>query len=238
MNVVLLRVGIDTGCGGISGPLFRDGSFEFICIPDAHRADPRTYGNTLARCGRKIIDFFPPARRVKMHDQSMHVDPEFQTYTYGDPTQGAKRGLRKLQLGDLLVFYAGLRGYDFECASALYIVGYFEVTLAGLASRFDPSLIDREFGANFHVRNQELFKLQRESLLLVKGGSGSRLLKKAFPISQIGANRSGRPLQILSNEMRQVFGEFGGKHAIERSSPRWVEQTSVSTAATFIRSLD
>ena len=28
-----LRVGVDAGCGGIQGPLFEDGSFEFICIP-------------------------------------------------------------------------------------------------------------------------------------------------------------------------------------------------------------
>ena len=34
MQVVLLRVGIDTGSGGILGPLFSDGSFEYIPIPD------------------------------------------------------------------------------------------------------------------------------------------------------------------------------------------------------------
>src|SRR5436309_4858374 len=33
-QVVLLRVGIDAGCGSIQGPLFQDGSFDFVCIPD------------------------------------------------------------------------------------------------------------------------------------------------------------------------------------------------------------
>jgi hypothetical protein len=32
-KAVLLRVGVDAGCGGIQGPLFEDGSFEFVCIP-------------------------------------------------------------------------------------------------------------------------------------------------------------------------------------------------------------
>ena len=31
---VPLCVGVDAGCGGIQGPLFEDGSFDFVCIPD------------------------------------------------------------------------------------------------------------------------------------------------------------------------------------------------------------
>ena len=34
MQVILLRVGIDTGSGGIHGPLFKDGTFEYIPIQD------------------------------------------------------------------------------------------------------------------------------------------------------------------------------------------------------------
>ncbi len=33
MKAVMLRIGIDSGCGGIQGPLFHDGSFEFIPVP-------------------------------------------------------------------------------------------------------------------------------------------------------------------------------------------------------------
>src|SRR5450755_1448533 len=89
MQVVLLRVGIDTGSGGILGPLFRDGSFEFIPIPDRFRVkgvDKRTYGNVHGAGGRPLIDYFPKARRERLFDQSIHFDPEFETFTYGDPT--------------------------------------------------------------------------------------------------------------------------------------------------------
>ena len=34
MKVALLRIGIDTGSGGMHGPLFRDGTFDYIPIPD------------------------------------------------------------------------------------------------------------------------------------------------------------------------------------------------------------
>jgi hypothetical protein len=54
MQVVLLRVGIDSGCGGIQGPLFEDGSFDFVCIPDnkgvsVHTSDDRRDSTRLVR---------------------------------------------------------------------------------------------------------------------------------------------------------------------------------------------
>ena len=108
MNVFFLRIGIDTGSGGIHGPLFADGTFEYVPIPDGHAVDERTYGNTLGRHGRKLIDYFPASMRNRMADQPMHVDPEFDTFTYGNPTT-PKAGLRHLRPGDLLVFYCGLQ---------------------------------------------------------------------------------------------------------------------------------
>ena len=46
-----------------------------------------------------------------------HVDPEYPT--------PPKKGLRHLTEGDLLIFYAGLQGFEFESPPALYIIGYF-----------------------------------------------------------------------------------------------------------------
>ena len=62
MQVVLLRVGIDTGSGGIHGPLFCDRSFEYIPIPDCFGrkgVDKRTYGNTRGTAWRMLADYFP-----------------------------------------------------------------------------------------------------------------------------------------------------------------------------------
>jgi hypothetical protein len=78
MQVVLLRVGIDTGSGGIHAPLFSDRSFEYIPIPDrfgGEGVDKRTYGNTCGTAGRMLADYFPEARRGKVFDQSLHFDP-------------------------------------------------------------------------------------------------------------------------------------------------------------------
>lgn len=236
MNVVLLRVGIDTGAGGMNGPLLPGDSFDYVPIPDGHDLDPRTYGNTTGRHGRKLIEYFPVSYRGRMEGQSIHFDPEFSTFTYGDPT-GPKAGLRRLQPGDLLVFYCGLAGWGRASAPALYIMGYFEVEKAGLATDFSTKELKEVFSENFHVRHRSVFREQRDRLVLVKGGRNSRLLKKAHVISVIGKNCAGQPLKILSPKMQTIFGTFGGKVAIQRSPPRWVESGYVEKAAEYARSL-
>jgi hypothetical protein len=239
MQVVLLRVGIDTGSGGIHGPLFSDGSFEYIPIPDCYGAkgvDQRTYGNTSGRTGRRLADYFPAARRAKILDQPVHFDPEFEAFTYGDPTR-PKTSLRELSAGSLLVFYAGLKGWDFDCPPALYIIGFFEVARAGLASSFSRTELTGMFQTNFHVMHREVIEDQKDHLVLVKGNAKSRLLKKAARISELGTDRNGRSIQRLAPELLAVFGGFDGHTGIQRSPPRWVAPEFIQSAVQFVSAL-
>ena len=145
-KAVLLRVGIDSGSGGIQGPLFEDGSFEYICIPDKKAVSEHTYGTLLGKNGTPHSDYFSVWKRDKMAQQHVHLDPEFETFTYGDPTT-PKRSLRKLEKGDYLIFYAGLQGWDEDTEwnqssrPALYIIGYFVVEIAGMATEFSKEMV-------------------------------------------------------------------------------------------------
>jgi hypothetical protein len=242
-QVVLLRVGVDAGCGGIQGPLFEDGSFEFVCIPDNHGVSVHTYGSMLGRDGKPLVNYFAQGRRNAMADRHVHHDPEFETFTYGDPTT-PKRSLRYLRPGDFLAFYCGLQAWDEvggwkrDRRPALYLVGYFEVALAGMAGEFDPQALRAEFGKNFHVRYPSVFMRQQDDLVLVKGGPGSRLFRMAHQISSEGNDRAGKPLKVLSPTMREVFGEFGGHVSIQRSPPRWVEPPFVDKAIRYLQGLE
>lgn len=237
MKVAMLRIAIDTGMGGIHGPLFQDGSFEYIPIPDGFGIDERAYGNTMGLKGRNLVDYFPKSRQAKMSHQSIHVDPEFTTFTYGDPTP-PKAGLRHLEKGDILIFYCGLEGWDFKSEPALYLMGYFEIIAAGKADKFSSTEVKNLFGANFHVRHQQIYEQQKNKLVLIKGGEGSRLLKKAVKISTIGQDRTGKPLKVLSPEMQKIFGNFNGRISFQRSPTRWVDLAYVAQAVEFIRSLE
>lgn len=237
MNVVLLRVGIDTGCGGIHSPLFGDGTFEFVPIPDSRGLDKRTYGNSKGRAGRVFTEYFPKHRQERERSQAMHVDPEFESFTYGDPTP-PKRNLAQLKPGDLLVFYAGMEGWRHTVQPALYLAGMFRVELAGFAPSFTSEQLQHEFQQNYHVRHPAVFAEQRERLVLIKGGKGSRLFYKAHLIGETVRRDNGTSWQIITPQMEKVFGRFGGIGSLQRSTPRWVEDRLLSDAEKFVESLN
>lgn len=239
MQVVLLRVGIDSGSGGIQGPLFEDGSFDFVPIPDYFHdpgENPETYGTTKSRFGRLLIDYFPERSKPKYRSVSIHADPEFETFTYGDPTKAAKQGLRRLQRGDLLVFYAGLEPWPQGGGKQLYIIAYFCVSWAGMATELNEVELMARFQKNFHVKHGDVLEDQRDRLVLVQGSPDSKLLKKAVLLSSLGEDRSGKPLKVLSKDMQSKFGDFGGRIGIQRCAPRWVHETHVAKAADFVKS--
>jgi len=240
MQVVLLRVGIDTGSGGIHGPLFKDGTFEYIPIWEKRNrfgVNKDTYENTKGKMHRRpLVDYFPARRREKVRSMWLHHDPEFETYTYGDPTS-PKAGLGRLRKGDLLVFYAGLEGWDVRRRPWLYIIGYFEVEKALQTRTLRWNELRRTFGKNFHVRHRPVFEDQKDRLVLVKGTQKSKLLKKARRISVLAKDKAGKPIHVLSPEMRRVFGDFNGHPGIQRSPPRFVFPEFVKKAARFVRSL-
>lgn len=240
MKMVLLRVGIDSGSGGMQGPLFEDGGFEYIPVPDMfdkRGVDERTYGNTMGGLSKKLIEYFPSTKQERMRDCPIHFDPEFESFTYGDPTS-TKSGLRRLSQGDFLVFYCGLQGYDFDSEPSLYLIGYFEVEFAGKVGDLTGINIKQVFANNFHVKHKEVFEQQKDRLVLVKGNSNSRLLKKAVKISAYGQDRSGKRLKVLSPEAQKMFGDFGGKITIQRCPPRWVDNSFVHSAKQYLASLE
>jgi hypothetical protein len=233
---------VDTGCHPIHshGPLFPDGSFELVPIPDTlARDEKRTYGNTVGRLGRPLLDFFP-ARRAAIANHPMHVDPEFDTFTYGSPAR-IQTNLASLEAGDMLVFYGGLQlmlpDGNPPPPAALYLFGYFQVERAVRAREYSREALLPVFGANFHVRHADVLARQQDRLVLVKGETTSRLLTKARRISSIGRDRRGKPIHVLSAEMQQVFGAFSGVGSIQRCVPRWVSPDKTQQAADFVRSL-
>jgi len=244
MKVALLRVGIDSDqrTGGIHGPLFEDDTFEFVPIIDSYKVDERTYGNTPGRWTDHLVAYFPQRQRDRMRDVPMHIDPEFKSYTYGRTSAG--RTLGGLGQGDMLIFYCGLEGWGgFQSEPALYLMGYFEVETAGRATDFDDRDLHNLFGQNFHVMHQKVYESEKEKLVLVKGyppssnGHASRLLRRAVKISEVGRDRRGRPIQVLSCEMQQVFGNFRGNICIQRGL-HWVDPDHVESAIKFMRNLD
>src|SRR5262249_11504115 len=92
---LLLRVGIDSGCGGTLGPIFPDRTFEYVPIPEnsKYESSRSLYFRDLpARHGGALAQYVP----TRYREAIAHYDPEFETFTYGDPTRNKRAQLLRL----------------------------------------------------------------------------------------------------------------------------------------------
>ncbi|WP_431062562.1 hypothetical protein [Methanobacterium sp.] len=210
---MLLRVGIDKGTDGSLAPIFEDGSFEYIPLSETDKtSEKRTFDNTFGRKGKKFAYYLPE----KIKDRKLHFDPEFDTYTYGDTGYKSKY-LLKLNKGDLLVFYAGLKPYNntnFE--EALYIIGYLTVEKVIDFSALSENEIN-EFSI-FLSNNAHIKRISGYNNVVVVYGNKkkSKLLDNAILISERKLNSIGRKYHAVSAQIEKSLGISG---SIQRSIP-------------------
>jgi hypothetical protein len=90
--------------------LFNDNTFEFLPPSDGPVEGLPTFSSFKCQCGRSVEDFVPRSYL----DQTMHNDPEFETFTFGDRpgTRLKTSPLRLLKKGDSLFFLARLVDWD------------------------------------------------------------------------------------------------------------------------------
>jgi hypothetical protein len=214
MKAILLRIGIDKGTDGTLAPIFQNGSFEYIPISegDSQSKEDRTYKNTIGRTGKLLSTYLPKG----IENRTMHFDPEFETFTYGDPT--SKRNyLLKLRKEDMLVFYAGLSPFqNNKHKTALYIIGYFAVKEVLDFNQLSQKEIEgyyQLYPNNAHLKRS----YDTEDLVIVIGDKiRSKLLDKAVLISQPKYDKRGRTYQAVSSMMEELLGISG---SIQRSIP-------------------
>jgi hypothetical protein len=220
-GILLLRVGIDSGCGGTLGPIFPDGTFEYVPIPESPQyVSPRSmyYRDLAARHGGTLAQYVPPRYR----EAAAHYDPEFETFTYGDPTRNKRGQLLRLDDGDFLIFYAGLRPVGSHSASRLYIIGYF--TVASVESVLPahpwPPTDASHFQGNAHLRRNR----PDDGLVVVCGhAQTSKLLDRAIAISD--------ETQRATPEIENRLGIRG---SLMRAIGRWVPSERTADAIAWI----
>ncbi len=119
MKALLVRIGVDQAYGGWNAPVDADGRFVYVPIPEKlgtsfHAGLERRYAEVLPPLQRFCEEHHRDLQRdlrfpQDLHEQAMHLDPDFEHLTYGDV--GSRRGAGMVDMvdGDLLVFYGGMR---------------------------------------------------------------------------------------------------------------------------------
>ena len=181
MKIVVINVGANTKNPGFRGPIFSDGSFKFVPFIEGRATDrPVTYADM------GLAEFV--ASRGLDPGSIAHYDPEFETFTYGHRRRGfGDNVLWDLFKGDYLMFMATLDYYgNGERAPWInprwgaYIIGYFMIERAPLTQEgFNSSTWAKDrFQNNAHFR-----RIDKQADLWISGSLESKLLKKAFPLS-------------------------------------------------------
>jgi len=197
MRSVAINVGANTNEPGFRGPIYDDGRFEYVPIPESEPIDPEatvpTYGD---------LDLHVDVRSVA--DVSVHLDPTFagvhgsELYTYGDPHGVKARPLLELEAGDFVFFYATLSTAGSDPADWIapewgtYVIGHFRLGRDPLsaADYHDLPPYGKEvFSENAHCKRESF----DAKVLLYGDGMGSELYDIAVPLSSraagVDANR-------------------------------------------------
>lgn len=126
MKGVLVRVGIDASCGFWNAPYeTQSGRFVYVPIPEGGKVHPH-----LARCYSELSPFLEAIGvplPTHLTGKTMHLDPDFETLTYGD-VYPRSIPLLDLQSGDFVVFYSSLRAINPDPGKLFYaLIGVFFV---------------------------------------------------------------------------------------------------------------
>ncbi|MFC7082262.1 hypothetical protein [Halorussus caseinilyticus] len=185
-RAVAINVGANTNAPGVRGPVYPDGSFEYVPIPEEEPTSESvpTYADL-------DLDTDLPAGSA---DAPVHLDPEFaeypecEAYTYGDPHGVKARPLLDLREGDYALFYATLttrgdpeRGWIAPDWGA-YLVGHFRLARDPVAREEYTDLPESEratFRNNAHVKREEF----DAAVLLAGDDEESGLYETAVPLS-------------------------------------------------------
>lgn len=199
MRSVAINVAANTNEPGFRGPIYGDGRFEYVPIPESEPtrddATVPTYDD---------LDLAVDVSAIA--DRPVHLDPTFagvhdsERYTYGDPYGVKARPLSELSAGDYVFFYATLTtdGVAEDAADWIapewgaYVIGQFRLgrdPVGGEEFHELPPEDRAVFESNAHVKRAEF----DADVLLEGDPTDSALYETAVPLSSrdagVEANR-------------------------------------------------
>lgn len=209
MKILFLRIGIDLGCGKHLSPLYSDGRFEYVPIPEgADKVHPTRgvrYSDIPARTGSGTLAPFV------RQDGYAHHDPEFETFTYGEPNHPKRSQILALEPGDWLAFYAGFTG-DTIAPGTCFVIGYFVIAkihdVVGDGAVWPPQDL-AHLSRNAHFR-----RVGPEAGLVV--AKGDPILSRFYEVAKPFSDQDRRALP-------KVTAITGLQGSVKRAIGRWVK---------------
>ncbi len=199
-RIFLVNVGVNARHGAARSPLFADGSFEWVPIPEDPRFDgPHSlqYRDLPRWTGPGTLAGFVPQPWTQ---RAAHADPDFVHGTYGDECQrtARARGLRAAVPGDWLFFLSRLvpwaegRWVGPPCFA---LVGALRVTQAIHDLRSLPVGGSARLAKNAHCRRGRNNPAGWDGFSIFVGGAGTGRFREACVVDKSFAARLLRDAQ-------------------------------------------
>lgn len=205
-RAVAINVGANTNTPGVRGPIYADGSFEYVPIPETE-----SLGEAVPTYRDLDLTTDLPAGVL---DTPVHLDPEFpeyphcERYSYGDEHGVKARPLSELSTGDFALFYATLSVADEPAAWqapewGAYLIGGFCLARDPVTGTDYEELSPTEreaFANNAHLKRERF-----DARVLLSGDpDGSELYERAVPLS---TQRAGTDPNRLVTELSSDSGK-------------------------------
>ncbi len=175
-NGLLVRVAIDSTSGGWVGPCNNSGGFCYVPMGDSSTLTT-AYNTSYKPYEIAVNEFLPinahPATRWPSQLPSAgHFDPDFYNLSFGDANRRGARIHNNLDIGDFIVFYAGLR--SIHTGKLCYsIIGFYEIEQL----LFAKNVPINEWHRNEHTRPKGCLNPDpNEIVVFAKPGKSGRLL--------------------------------------------------------------
>lgn len=210
MKGLLVRIGIDkaTNNGEWNSPAHLE-SREFVYVPIPEKRPlvgglERSYVEIMPfltsfaeKWGKSYHDLRVPG---SLHNQNMHLDPDFDYLTYGDV--GTRRGskITKMSKGDVIAFYGSLKPLDSSQSKLVYaLIGLYIIEEILWANEIPEHRREE----NAHTRRRQI----RDVDIVVRAKPGvSGRLERCIPIGE-WRNGSYR----VRNDILEVWGGLSVK---------------------------
>jgi hypothetical protein len=200
-EVVIINVGANKSHPGLVSPVYEDGTFFFMPIPE-EGATPSPSKDLFPGCTslqtyREFIERSTHGRCVPIAERYLalrvHDDPEFVTFTYGDNPDTIARAKaanlkRYLREGDLLFFFAGLTTVR-NCGPTddyrFCFIGFYEVS--DVLRKVTKMPTDDQltiFGQNAHIKRGQANARFFNGFWVWKGSKNSQLFRMAVPFDR------------------------------------------------------
>ncbi|MFC6954904.1 hypothetical protein [Halorubellus litoreus] len=187
MSLVLVGIAADSQNASNCPPIFEDGRFEYIPIPEQYETtETATYASE-GHDDHLSYVVYDGEETASFDDIRIHHDPNFDALTFGDPGKSRSK-LLTLAHDDVVGFYSGLTPPRQKRPKHRYLIGYFVVDRVVDFNSLDEEQILAEVERNrqnAHIKRylSSMDRSHLEDLVIVQGKRPGGLLDNAVKLS-------------------------------------------------------